>query len=146
MSAQKSAKDRPTASAANVRTSMTPFDRSWGVVGDLKSRGGCPSSSSTRSVKVPPMSVPTRYRPWCMPLLLARSTYAPSTHGSALSRPVNALAQSAAFHYAKRVTKLIATEVSDGVAWSQAAIERYPGGGVTWTPWHGCGSLMEFQA
>ena len=53
----------PSASARRSRPSMTPSDWSAGVEGALASVTRPAASTATRSVKVPPTSMPIRYTP-----------------------------------------------------------------------------------
>jgi hypothetical protein len=59
MSARKSRRGRPSASARVATLSMTPVLRSSGVVSALAREIYPPASMATESVNVPPISMPT---------------------------------------------------------------------------------------
>ena len=53
--------DNPCAAAASCKPAMTPMEGSSGVVAVLKKRGWPVSPATTKSVKVPPTSIPILY-------------------------------------------------------------------------------------
>src|SRR5258705_7027925 len=60
VSASSAARSVPSSAASRTRPSMTPMDGSAGVEADLARLTRPASSTPTRSVKVPPTSMPTR--------------------------------------------------------------------------------------
>src|SRR6516164_3843440 len=70
VSANSAARLAPSSSASNCSPSSTPIDGSAGVDGTLARVVLPKSSTATRSVKVPPTSMPMRYMGWregCLP-------------------------------------------------------------------------------